>query len=55
MTEMHALVLLPMATAKSDDKFQFELHGHFGADRADLATGKLVFNLAVGLKDGWGK
>ncbi|MBC7444292.1 MAG: glutamine--tRNA ligase/YqeY domain fusion protein [Polaromonas sp.] len=41
--------------AKADDKFQFERHGYFVADRVDHATGKPVFNLAVGLKDSWGK
>ena len=41
--------------AKADDKFQFERHGYFVADRVDHAMGKLVFNLAVGLKDSWGK
>ena len=41
--------------AKADDKFQFERHGYFVADRVDHLPAKLVFNLAVGLKDGWGK
>lgn len=41
--------------AKADDKFQFERHGYFVADRVDHAAGKPVFNLAVGLKDSWGK
>ena len=41
--------------AKADDKFQFERHGYFAADRVDHAVGKPVFNLAVGLKDSWGK
>ena len=44
-----------LATSQADDKFQFERHGYFVADRVDHATGRLVFNLAVGLKDGWGK
>ncbi len=44
-----------LASAKSDDKFQFERHGYFVADRKDHAAGKLVFNRAVGLKDSWGK
>jgi glutaminyl-tRNA synthetase len=37
--------------AKADDKFQFERHGYFVADRVDHAAGKPVFNLAVQLKD----
>jgi len=41
--------------AKADDKFQFERHGYFVADRVDHAVGRPVFNLAVGLKDSWGK
>jgi glutaminyl-tRNA synthetase len=41
--------------AKAGDQFQFERHGYFVADRMDHAAGKPVFNLAVGLKDSWGK
>jgi len=33
------------------DKFQFERHAYFAADRVDHAAGKPVFNLAVGLKE----
>ena len=55
LTVMHAVVEPSLATAKADDKFQFERHGYFAADRVDHAAGQLVFNLAVGLKDGWGK
>ena len=50
-----AFVEPSLATSKADDKFQFERHGYFVADRVDHAAGKLVFNLAVGLKDGWGR
>ena len=50
-----AVVEPSLATAKADDKFQFERHGYFAADRVDHAVGKLVFNLAVGLKDSWAK
>ena len=53
LTVMHAVVEPSLATAKTDDKFQFERHGYFAADRVDHAAGKLVFNLAVGLKDNW--
>jgi glutaminyl-tRNA synthetase len=53
LTVMHAVVEPSLATAKADDKFQFERHGYFAADRVDHAAGKLVFNLAVGLKDNW--
>ncbi len=55
LTVMQAVVEPSLATAKADDKFQFERHGYFAADRVEHAAGKLVFNLAVGLKDSWGK
>ncbi len=41
--------------ANPDDKFQFERHGYFVADRVDSAPGKPVFNRIVTLKDSWGK
>ncbi len=44
-----------LANAKADDKFQFERHGYFVADRVDHAAGRPVFNRVTGLKDGWGK
>jgi len=50
-----AIVEPSLAHAKPDDKFQFERHGYFVADRVNHAAGKPVFNLAVGLKDSWGK
>jgi glutaminyl-tRNA synthetase len=50
-----AFVEPSFASAKANDKFQFERHGYFVADRVDHAARKPVFNLAVGLKDSWGK
>ena len=50
-----AIVEPSLANAKPDDKFQFERHGYFVADRVDHTAEKPVFNLAVGLKDSWGK
>ncbi|MBW0171512.1 MAG: glutamine--tRNA ligase/YqeY domain fusion protein [Hydrogenophaga sp.] len=45
-----------LAAAKPDEKFQFERHGYFVADRADHGVGgKVVFNRVTGLKDSWGK
>ncbi|MCA3238107.1 MAG: glutamine--tRNA ligase [Curvibacter sp.] len=44
-----------LAQAEKDDKFQFERHGYFVADRKDHAPGKPVFNRVTGLKDSWGK
>lgn len=41
--------------AKPEDRFQFERHGYFVADRDDSQPGKPVFNRTVGLKDSWGK
>ena len=41
--------------ANPDDKFQFERHGYFVADRVDSAPGKPVFNRIVTLKDSWSK
>ena len=39
-----------------DEKFQFERHGYFVADRVDHRTGgRLVFNRVTGLKDSWGR
>jgi glutaminyl-tRNA synthetase len=43
-----------LAHAQPEDRFQFERHGYFVADRVDSQTGALVFNRAVGLKDSWG-
>ncbi len=50
-----AFVEPSLAAARADDKFQFERHGYFVADRVDHTSAKPVFNLAVGLRDGWGK
>ena len=44
-----------LAQAAADDKFQFERHGYFVADREDHVPGKPVFNRVTGLKDSWGK
>ncbi len=42
-------------SANADDKYQFERHGYFVADRIDSAPGKPVFNRITTLKDSWGK
>lgn len=46
-----------LGQAKGDEKFQFERHGYFVADRKDhrAGEGKPVFNRVTGLKDSWGK
>ena len=41
--------------ARPEQRFQFERHGYFVADRVDSVDGKPVFNRAVTLKDSWGK
>ena len=41
--------------AKPEERFQFERHGYFVADRVDSKEGLPVFNRAVTLKDSWGK
>jgi hypothetical protein len=50
-----AIVEPSLANAQPDEKFQFERHGYFVADRVDHAAGKPVFNFEVGLKDSFGK
>ena len=44
-----------LASAKPEERFQFERHGYFVADRADSKPGRPVFNRAVTLRDSWGK
>ncbi len=44
-----------LANAQADEKFQFERHGYFVADRKDHGVGKAVFNKITGLKDTWAK
>jgi len=45
-----------LANALPGQNFQFERHGYFVADRVDHVAGvRPVFNLAVGLRDSWGK
>jgi glutaminyl-tRNA synthetase len=41
--------------AAVEDRFQFERHGYFVADRIDSRPGAPVFNRAVTLKDSWAK
>ncbi len=45
----------PATAARPDDKFQFERHGYFVADRVDHTGERLVFNRTTGLKDTWAK
>ena len=41
--------------AVADQRFQFERHGYFVADRVDSKPGKPVFNRVTTLKDSWAK
>jgi len=44
-----------LAKAQPEERFQFERHGYFVADRVDSKPGAPVFNRAAGLKDSWAK
>jgi glutaminyl-tRNA synthetase len=44
-----------LANAQPDDKFQFERHGYFVADRLDHSAEHPVINRITTLKDGWAK
>jgi glutaminyl-tRNA synthetase len=44
-----------LGDATPEDRFQFERHGYFVADRVDSKPGAPVFNRAVTLRDSWGK
>jgi glutaminyl-tRNA synthetase len=44
-----------LAKAHAEERFQFERHGYFVADKEDHRAGKPVFNRITGLKDSWSK
>jgi glutaminyl-tRNA synthetase len=44
-----------LTDARAEDRFQFERHGYFVADRVDSRPGEPVFNRAVTLRDTWAK
>jgi glutaminyl-tRNA synthetase len=44
-----------ISAAQPDQRFQFERHGYFVADRVDSEPGKPVFNRITTLKDSWTK
>ncbi len=50
---VQAYVEPSLAHAQPDERFQFERHGYFVADRVDHRPERPVFNLAVTLKDSW--
>src|SRR5262249_33795326 len=41
--------------AQAEERFQFERHGYFVADRTDSRPGAPAFNRAVTLRDSWTK
>lgn len=51
---LRAYVEPSLASAAAEDRFQFERHGYFVADRVDHRADRPVFNRAVTLKDSWG-
>lgn len=56
LNTVQAIVEPSLATAQPEDRFQFERHGFFVADRREhQAGGGLVFNRIAGLKDSWSK
>ena len=44
-----------LRAADAEERFQFERHGYFVADRVDSTSGAPVFNRTVTLKDSWTK
>ena len=44
-----------LKAAQPEERFQFERHGYFVADRVDSKSGAPVFNRAVTLSDSWQK
>jgi glutaminyl-tRNA synthetase len=52
---IHAFCEPALKDAKPEERFQFERHGYFCADRNDSRAGSPVFNRTVTLRDSWGK
>jgi glutaminyl-tRNA synthetase len=50
-----AKVETSIASAKPEERFQFERVGYFALDPKDSAPGRLVFNRTISLKDTWAK
>lgn len=44
-----------LKTAAPDQRFQFERHGYFVADRQDHSSNTPIFNRITTMKDSWGK
>ena len=54
-TTVTAYLESSLASAQADDRFQFERHGYFVADRKDHTPERPVFNRTATLKDTWAK
>ena len=54
---VQAIVEPALARAQPEDRYQFERHGFFVADRREhtVSGRRLVFNRITGLRDSWGK
>jgi glutaminyl-tRNA synthetase len=50
-----AFVEPSLGSVQPEERFQFERHGYFVADRRDTLPGSPIFNRAVTLRDSWGK
>jgi glutaminyl-tRNA synthetase len=55
MRTIQAYLEPSLQSAQPEERFQFERHGYFTADREDSKPGTPVFNRAVTLRDSWGK
>jgi glutaminyl-tRNA synthetase len=53
LSEVQAALEPSLKDAKPEDRFQFERHGYFVADRKDSKPGVPIFNRTVTLKDSW--
>jgi len=52
-TVVHAYLEPSVKDAKPEERFQFERHGYFVADRRDCRAGAPVYNRTVTLRDSW--
>jgi len=55
MQVITAILEPALKNARPEERFQFERHGYFVADRFDSQDGAPVFNRTVTLKDSWEK
>jgi glutaminyl-tRNA synthetase len=55
VTVITAQLEMSLKDAKPEERFQFERHGYFVADKKDSQASKPVFNRTVTLRDAWQK